>query len=103
MAPNMSATISPAKRVINTGYVTPPISQELDWLLRFIGLSFSPLFIYMNLKTRGFTVVYDSEWAMGPYYAYRGRQCVSLWCDVNMVRKKAQMVKSMELEILEAL
>merc|ERR1712071_57867 len=43
----------------------------------------------------GWTVVQDSEEAMGPY-AYKGNQWTS-FDDVSVVRRKAEMVRSMKL------
>ena len=58
---------------------------------------FTPFFLKIckNVKSRAWTVVQDSEKAMGPY-AYRDRQWLS-YDDVSMVRKKAELVKSMKL------
>jgi len=51
--------------------------------------------ICKRIQEGGWTVVQDSEEAMGPY-AYKGNQWTS-FDDVSVVRRKAEMVRSMKL------
>lgn len=51
--------------------------------------------ICKRIQSGGWTVVQDSESAMGPY-AYKGDQWTS-FDDVSIVRRKAEMVKTMKL------
>jgi chitinase len=47
------------------------------------------------MKQGGWTVVQDSEGAMGPY-AYKGNQWTS-FDDVAIIRQKSELVKSMKI------
>ena len=51
--------------------------------------------ICKQVKNTGWTIVQDSEGAMGPY-AYRGDQWVS-FDDVDIIRRKSDLVRTMKL------